>query len=352
MAYTTIKKPSDYFNTKLYTGDGTSNRSITGVNFQPDFTWIKLRDGAHEHTLIDSVRGLNKSLQSNNTNAEGTDLQYGWLSSFNADGFTTQKGSSNEQWNVNENNRTYASWNWLGANGTASNNDGSISSTVSANTTSGFSIVKFTGTGSALTAGHGLGVKPSMIIAKSTTIANNWIVQHGSLGATNTIFLDNTNPSQTGTSFWNDTEPTSSVFSLGTWHGINTSGSGIIAYCFAEKQGFSKFGSYTGNGSTDGTFVYTGFKPAFVMLKASNSEKDWWILDSKRDSFNQAEDLLKANSSDAEVSYSNFKVDFLSNGWKFRGVTAGANGSGINYIYMAFAEQPLVGSNNVPCTAR
>ncbi|QPZ53723.1 hypothetical protein HTVC204P_gp37 [Pelagibacter phage HTVC204P] len=339
MAYSVIKKPSDYFNTKLYTGTGAT-QSITGVGFQPDFTWIKNRNSTNSHEAFDSVRGATKTLYPNTTDAEYVNLTNS-LTSFDSDGFTVGGGAG-----ANQSGSGIASWNWLANGAGVANTDGSITSTVSANTTSGFSIVKFTGTGSALTAGHGLGVKPSMIIAKSTTIANNWIVQHGSLGATNTIFLDNTNPSQTGTSFWNDTEPTSSVFSLGNWGGINTSGSGIIAYCFAEKQGFSKFGSYTGNGSTDGTFVYTGFKPAFVMVKKTSGTDDWRMFDNKRPGRNVIDDELKANTSGAEGAGD--KMDFLSNGVKFR-VSSSVNASG-TFIYMAFAEQPLVGDN--PATAR
>ena len=230
MAYTTINKSTDNFNTKLYTGNG-STQSITGVGFQVDFNWLKSRTQTEGHYLQDVIRGSTKHLHTNNTDAEDTAATA--VTSFDSDGFTLGNKAD-----LNGSGNTYCSWNWKAGTGQGSSNtDGSINTTyTSVNTTAGFSISKFTGTGSAATVGHGLGVKPSMIIAKSTTISNNWIVQHGSLGATNTIFLDNTNPSQTGTSFWNDTEPTSSVFSLGNWSGINTSGSGIIAYCFAESR--------------------------------------------------------------------------------------------------------------------
>ena len=346
MAYTTINKSTDNFNTKLYTGNG-STQSITGVGFQVDFNWLKSRTQTEGHYLQDVIRGSTKHLHTNNTDAEDTAATA--VTSFDSDGFTLGNKAD-----LNGSGNTYCSWNWKAGTGQGSSNtDGSINTTyTSVNTTAGFSISKFTGTGSAATVGHGLGVKPSMIIAKSTTISNNWIVQHGSLGATNTIFLDNTNPSQTGTSFWNDTEPTSSVFSLGNWSGINTSGSGIIAYCFAEKAGYSKFGSYTGNGNADGTFVYTGFKPAFLIVKRTDTANFWLIRDNKRDTFNVSNKTLNANGTDTEASWgSTYLIDYLSNGFKCRDATTPINASGGTYIYMAFG-QSLVGSNNVPCTAR
>lgn len=361
MAYTDIDDPSAYFQTKTYTGSAGA-QSITfdgNSDLQPDWIWIKERGAVAGHVATDTVRGISASsapfLQPSATgaeiNANGT-VANRTLTSSNTNGFTL--GQDAYYTNFNNNSDTYVSWNWKAGGSASSNTDGSITSSVSANTTAGFSIVSFTGTGSALTAGHGLGVKPSMIIAKSTTIANNWIVQHGSLGATNTIFLDNTNPSQTGTSFWNDTEPTSSVFSLGNWSGINTSGSGIIAYCFAEKKGFSKFGSYTGNGNANGTFVYTGFKPAFVIIKSTDLVKNWLTFDNLRLGYNGTgtNKQLHPNTTGAETSGNGTTLDILSNGFKTRTTDSDENGSGNSYIFMAFAESPFTNSSFVPNNAR
>jgi len=352
MAYTPIDKSSDYFNTVLYTGTGSFPSSKTGVGFQPDFIWIKRRNAVASHVLSDSIRGVTKTLYSDSTSAELTNNIYGWVSAFGSDGFSVdQSGSSGE--NVNASGSTYASWNWLGANGTAANTDGSTSSTVSANTTSGFSIVSYTGTGSAGTVGTGLGAVPKMIIIKDRDAADNWNVYHSSTGNNSHMHLNLTNAASGSSSYWNTTTPTSSVFSLGSNSAVNANGNNFIAYCFADVQGYSKFGSYTGNGSTDGTFVYTGFKPAWVMVKRTSASGDNWIMfDNKRDEFNVEETFFEANSTDAEKTSASHKVDFLSNGFKMRATGAGSNGSGSTYIYMCFAENPFVSSTGVPATAR
>jgi hypothetical protein len=343
MAYTTINKSTDYFNTKLYTGTGAT-QSITGVGFQPDFTWIKSRSDALSHALFDVVRGTTKVINSNLTGAEYTNTDT--LTAFGTDGFTVGSNTG-----VNASGETRVSWNWLGANGTASNTDGSITSTVSANTTSGFSIVKYTGNGNnGATIGHGLGVVPKMILVKCTSNSENWRVYHHKLGATKYLQLNGTGAETTSNSMWYDTAPTSSVFSVGSSGTTNGSGETYIAYCFAEKTGYSKFGSYTGNGNADGTFVYTGFKPAMVLYKNSSSVADWLIYDTKRIHSGTQLDYLEPNTSDAEGFLA---VDVLSNGFKVREASgAKFNASGDTYIYMAFAEAPLVGTNNVPCTAR
>ena len=344
MAYTTIKKPSDYFNTKLYTGNG-STQAITSVNFQPDFTWLKRRDQTSFHYLFDSIRGVQKRLSSNSDTTEATVSTS--LTSFDSDGFTL--GSEGD---VNESGGTYVGWNWLGANGTASNTDGSITSTVSANTTSGFSIVSFTGTGATATVGHGLGVKPDLIIAKNRTDAVDWYVYHSSLGATKNLRLNQTSAELTESAPWDNTEPTTSVISVNNANGTNGSSKNLIFYCFAEKKGFSKFSSYVGNGSTDGTFVYTGFKPAFVIMKRSTTgdTASWYTYDNKRDSFNTMTKNVFPNLNNAENDDANNNLDFLSNGFKIRTTSGARNGNGITFIYMAFAEEPLVGDN--PATAR
>ena len=340
MAYTTIKKPSSYFNTKLYTGNG-STQSITGVGFQPDFTWIKNRTGTNWHTLYDVIRGTTKVLNSNESEAESTDTT--GLTSFDSDGFTHGSGG-----NGNVNGGSFASWNWKANGAGSSNTDGSITSTVSANTTSGFSIVSYTGTGSLATVGHGLGVAPAMIIMKNRSTTNGWEVYHQSLGNTRYMQLHSTSAGGTSATRWNNTSPTSTVFTVNTEGGVNSSGGNLIAYCFAPKTGYSKFGSFVGNGNADGTFVFTGMKPAFVMIKSSDGVYPWSIYDVKRLGYNVYNSRVVADDNIAEQGSQH--LDILSNGFKLRTAGAGENGSGGNFIYMAFAEQPLVGDN--PATAR
>jgi len=347
MAYTTINKSSEHFNTKLYTGNGSTNAQ-TGVGFEPSLTWLKARSYSDSHALYDAVRGVTKRLQSEDTSAEATIANS--LTSFNSDGFTL--GSDGQ---ANSNNDTYASWNWK-ANGAGSTNyDGSINSTVSANTTSGFSIVSYTGTGSASTIGHGLGSVPKMIIVKRrTTSGGSWVVYNANLstGASSYMYLQSTNAEGNNyTPYWNATNPTSSVFSIGTNAEVNNSGDTFIAYCFAEKTGFSKFGSYVGNASTDGSFLYTGFKPAFLIFKRADASDGWQMMDNKRSTFNVVASRFEADASSAEYTSIDW-LDFVSNGIKIRNSSGGINASGGTYIYMAFAEAPLVGTNNVPCTAR
>jgi len=352
MAYTTIDKPSDYFNTVLYSGTGSS-QAITGVGFQPDWIWFKCRSQNQNHNLFDVIRGSNKIIQTSTSNAEATSTDL--LTSFDSDGFTV-----NTDGGVNGSGQTYASWNWLGANGTASNTDGSITSTVSANTTSGFSIVSFTGTGSNATIGHGLGAVPKFYVVKDRDAGNDWFVYHGantSAPETEYLKLNSTAATADLNTLWNDTAPTSSVFSLGTNGNVNTSSNTYIAYCFAEKKGFSKFGSYTGNGTSgvdgagDGTFVYTGFKPSMIIIKPSSAVENWQILDNKRPGFNESDNLAPNNN--AVENTSNDFVDLVSNGFKLRSGTYSA--SGVTYIYMAFAENPFVANDSgtaVPVVAR
>ena len=352
MAYTTIKKPSDYFNTKTYSGN-SSTQAITSVNFQPDFTWLKRRDQTSFHYLFDSIRGVQKRLSSNSDTTEATVSTS--LTSFDSDGFTL--GSEGD---VNESGGTYVGWNWLADNTSGSSNtDGSITSTVSANTTSGFSIVSYSGSASNVTVGHGLGVTPKMILIKNRTSAVDWTVYHESLGNAKLVRLNTTTAEESTNQFSFGTSPTSSVFALGGGYSmVNTSGANYIAYCFAEKKGFSKFGSYVGNGSTDGTFVYTGFKPAFTILKRTDATGGWIVVDNKRDTFNVAGKFVFAHNSDAEqdLTSSHTPLDLLSNGMKMRSSnltgTTSLNISGATYIYMCFAENPLVSSAGVPCTAR
>ena len=341
-----INKPNLYFNTKLYTGTGSTN-AVTGVGFQPDWTWIKNRSITANHHLFDVARGATKYILTNSTNAEATDAQQ--LQSFDSDGFTVGTNG-----NVNGSGNNIVAWNWLAANGTASNTDGSINSTVSASTVSGFSIVSYTGTGANATVGHGLSSAPKMIIFKNTNSVRDWGVYHGSLSdPDNYLTLNQTYAQTTGFNFSNNTAPTSSVFSVGTLTNNNGSSEEYIAYCFAEKKGFSKFGSYTGNGNADGTFVYTGFKPAFVMIKRTDTTNNWLMYDNKRDSDNIVGNILHPNLSNAQDIQTTANVyDFTSNGFKARSTYVATNASGGSYIYMAFAESPLVGTNNIPAIAR
>ena len=339
MAYTTIKKPSDYFNTKLYTGNG-GTLNVTGVGFQPDLVWIKGRGYADSQVLTDAVRGTTKCLSSDSSTAEFT--QTNGLTAFGSDGFTLGNWSA-----INRASTTVA-WNWL-ANGTGSaNTDGTINSTVSANTTSGFSIVSYTGTGSQATVGHGLGATPKWIVVKRLQNAEDWAVYHASNGAGTYQSLNTTEGKQTNSNRFN-VAPTSSVFTVNTHESVNFA-ENYIAYCFAEKTGYSKFDLYTGNGQADGTFVYTGFKPAFVITKITSGSDNWALWDNKREPFNVNDNILRTDTNSSETSSTSYAVDFISNGFKLRGTDGKINGSGSTYIYMAFAEEPLVGDN--PATAR
>jgi len=347
MAYTTINKSTDYFNTKLYTGNGGTN-AITGVGFQPDFVWLKSRSQAStDHKLLDAVRGAPNFLSSNLTAAEAST---GSFNSIDSDGFTVDTTNAS----YNQSSATYASWNWKAGGTGSSNTDGSITSTVSANTTAGFSIVKYTGTGSSATVGHGLGAVPQVLIIKDLDSSTDWQVYHVNEGANDKLRL-NTSDYSANTNSFGGTTPTSSVFTVNPGGGeTNNSGNNNIAYCFAEKKGYSKFGSYTGNGNADGTFVYTGFKPTFLLYKRSDSTGYWRLHDTKRDPHNVAYHNLFANEAEAEGttdSSTGYNIDILSNGFKLRTTLASSNNSGGTWIYMAIG-QSLVGSNNVPCTAR
>jgi len=355
MPYSTIDSPKKYFEAKTYTGTG-STQSISGLSFSPDFVWIKNRSGANSHGLVTSLVNTRYALDTSATSGE-VDFGTTGVTSLNSDGFTVV---SHPVFNSNTNN--YISWCW-DANGTGvSNTAGTISSTVSANTTSGFSIVSYTGTGANATVGHGLGVAPKMIIIKSRgTAGTNWQVGHQSLSSTpwnSCVRLNSTIAIQTASTLWNNTAPTSSVFTIGSDADPNTNGSAYIAFCWSEVKGFSKFGSYTGNGGTgdNGVFVYTGFKPAFVMFRATNygTVTRWIIKDNKRNTYNVVANNLSAELAGTENTDGNDYVDFLSNGFKYRGTTISENinASGTNYIYMAFAENPFVSSKGIPTTAR
>ena len=347
MAYTTINKSSLHFNTKLYTGTGSTN-AITGVGFQPDWVWIQNRGGTYANISVDSVRGATKLLEPQGTGQEATVANT--LTSFDSDGFTLGADSSNY---CNKSSNTYAAWNWKAGGAASTNSSGTISSSVSVNTTAGFSVVSYTGTGSAgATVGHGLGAVPQLIIEKARTVTDDWLVYHQAMGNTHGMALNNTTAQTDSDTYFNDTSPTSTVFSLGNNGKVNTNGATHIAYCFTEKTGYSKFGSYTGNGNNDGAFVYTGFAPAYVVLKVYNGTTGgWYIFDNKRPGYNQDASRMLGNdgsTADGGTGY----LDINSNGFKLRHNADDYNGGGYSYLYMAFAAAPLVGSNNVPCTAR
>jgi hypothetical protein len=331
----TILQGDDYFNAVLYTGNEVTGRAITGVGFQPDFVWAKARNNAQNHTLFNSVVGATKYLNSNTTTAESTNGET--LQSFDADGYTLGDAFTNET------GYTYVSWNWKASNAAAvSNVAGTITSSVSANTTAGFSIVTYTGnaTGGA-TIGHGLGVAPRMVIVKNRSNAGkSWCVYTAMVGNTGALFLNSTSATDTSTSYWNNTSPTSTVFSVGTSTGMNGSGQTYVAYCFSEVAGYSKFGSYTGNGSTDGPFVYLGFTPKFVMVKDVDGN-NWEIYDTTRSPFNVIGRRLFPSNADAENTGEPNIIDAISNGFKIRGSYGGVNASGRVHIYACFAENPF-----------
>lgn len=356
MAYTTINKPSQYFNTVLYTGNGSATQSITGVGFKPDLVWVKNRTAAVSHCWVDGVRAAPNQLGSDLTDAENSSgnnyVVYGGVSVLGSDGFTASLGTDPTYQATNKSSQNYVAWNWLAANSTTSNTSGTITSTVSANTTSGFSIVSYTGTGANATVGHGLGVAPKMVIVKGRSTTYDWVVWQAAFAGTDYIVLNKTDAKGTVAAVWNSTIPTSTVFSLGSNLAVNQSGATQIAYCFAEVKGFSKFGSYTGNGNANGTFVYTGFKPRYFMVKRTDAAgNDWILMDTARDPINVATQELYANLAIAEGTAAN-NYDILSNGFKARRSNAAVNASGGTYIYMAFAENPFVSSTLVPTTAR
>ena len=346
MAYTEIDRSDLYFNTKLYTGNG-STQSINGIGFQPDWIWIKNRDDADSSNIFDSVRGSTKVLFSDQTTAEidtGTRL-----TSFDTDGFSINSTSGQ----INFSGEKYASWNWLASNTTASNTDGSITSTVSANVTSGFSIVSYTGTGSVSTVGHGLGTAPKLIFFKDRETSVDWGVYSETIGNGNELYLSTNDEPGANSGAFNSTSPTSSVFTIGTSSRYNPNNKGVIAYCFAPKKGFSKFGKFTATSSTDGPFVYTGFKPAFILVKGQTGT-NWLPIDNARDTINPRNNWLRMNTAAAEFSPTNKGTgwDFLSNGFKVRNWNQDFNDTGSDpYYYWAFAENPFVSSTGTPVTA-
>ena len=355
MAYTTIDKSGEHFNTVLYTGNNGA-QTVTGVGFQPDWVWIKDRDGTERHCLTDSVRGVLKELRSNEAAAESDrsagDSGVAGVSAFNSDGFVLVHDDG-----YNDNNSLQVSWNWKA--GTSFTNDasstsvGSIDSAGSVSTDARFSIISWTGTGANATVAHGLGSVPKTIILKNRDSAENWIVGHNSNGWGKYQTLNTNDATSTASNIWQDTAPSSSIFTIGASGKVNGSSHKMIAYCFAEVKGYSKFGSYVGNGNADGPFVYLGFRPAFVLWKRTqDSGYDWDIYDTARDTHNVAFKELLANGNGAESDGTVLSLDILSNGFKLRTNNNNGNASGKTYIYMAFAENPFVNSKGIPNNAR
>jgi hypothetical protein len=322
----------------LYTGTNATqviNNAVNGVSFQPDFTWVKVRSTTYSNTLVNSVMGLGSALFSDTTQAVIATTEY---TSYNSNGFTLGASGSTAS---NVSGASYVAWQWKAGGTAVSNTAGSITSSVSANTTAGFSVVTYTGTGANATVGHGLGVAPSMVIVKKRSAVGNWRVQHASLGYQYYGNLNDTGFFSLDTTLWNSA-PTSIVFGLGT-NDTNTSTATYVAYCFAPVAGYSAFGKYTGNGSADGPFVYTGFRPRFVLIKSSSAVNSWAMYDTSRSIFNTSTARLFANTSAAETT--GLQIDILSNGFKLREGGGQGNDSSQTYIYYAVAENPFAYSN-------
>jgi hypothetical protein len=321
--------PREYFNTVLYTGTLSTPNAISGVGFAPDFIWFKSRTQAYNNYLFNKITSGSNFLYSNGPNAEGTT---GDSISFDSDGFTITAGSALNDSFGSPNNMV--AWNWKADGAGVSNTAGTISSTVSVSTTSGFSIVTYTGTGSAGTVGHGLGSAPKMIILKGRTNTDQWFIWHNTFTSSQYIYF-NTTDVVSGANPWNNTLPTDTLFSLGTDGGVNGNTTTYVAYCFAEVEGFSKFGSYTGNGSATGPSVTTDFEPTWLMIKRTDTTGDWIILDSARDTANPRDKFLEPNTADAEATGND--VDFNATGFQLKSTSASTNDTGGTYIYACFA---------------
>ena len=355
MAYSTIDKSSLHFNTKLYTGNGTAigsgGQAITGVGFQPDWVWIKERSSTSPHKILDSLRGVTKELESNTNNAEATESES--LTAFGADGFTVGSNGA-----VNQNSETYVSWNWKAGttgSGTTTGSGYGKAYSYSVNTTAGFSIIKYIGNGTGgHTIPHHLGVTPEFIIVKNLDSAVDWRTFHKDTPNANTraIKLNSNDYWNTDSGWWNDTSPGSSVFTVGNSTATNTDGTNYIAYCFVSKIGYQKIGAYAGNGSSSSPpFIYTGFKPSFIIMRKRDASDHWYIVDNKRIGFNPDNHGLYPNLTNVEYSGGAYDVNLYSNGFSPVTTDGMLNGDGVPYVYIAFG-QTLVGSNNVVTNAR
>ena len=346
-AYTTIDDAGSAYNTKLYTGTGSSH-AITGIGFQPDWVWTKARSTTDSPVVCDSVRGATKVMYPSSNGAEATEAET--LKTFDSDGYTVGTNSG-----YNTSTGTYVSWNWKAGTTSGITTDGSTTITPSSysfDQTAGISIINYTGNStSGAKVAHGLGVVPKMMIVKNRDQAETWTVYSHMLGNTKYLIVNTTSAAVVTTNRWNDTDPDSVNFTIGNSTAINVTGEECIAYCFTDIQGYSKFGGYTGNGDADGTFIYTGFRPAFLMIKRTDSTSSWELYDSKRLGWNGLYQHLyvQANNTDAELS--NHLIDFLSNGFKLKLSAGDLNASSGDFVYMAFAASPLVNSEGVPTNA-
>ena len=345
MAYTTIDKSELFFNTKLYTGNATS-RTISGIGFQPDWVWGKSRTNTENHSLFDAVRGVGLDIKSDATNAQASNSG---VTAFNSDGYVIGSADS-----LNSNSQNFVTWNWKANGSGSSNTDGSINTTkTSANTTSGFSLISYSGNGSSgASIGHGLGVVPAVVLVKRLNATSDWVMYHKNMNTGNAAqyfaVLNTTAARSSSAGIWYDTTPTSSLFYVGDDGATNDNGGTYVAYCFAEVQGFSKMSTFTGTANPG--FIYTGFKPAFVMLKRVNTTGNWNMLDNKRANSFNPQDPLYANANTAEQTSDDY--DLVSNGFVIRNASGGGGGDSGGYIYLAFAENPFVTSTGIPTTAR
>jgi hypothetical protein len=340
-----IALPTDHFDTQLWTGTG-SGQTFSDFTFQPDFLWFKQRNGTSDHALFDSVRGVNSGLSTPTTAAANTVASASQdLVSFDDDGFTT--GIPSQYGSLGSSTNTIVTWSWkAGGATTVTNNDGTTPSEVSVNSVAGFSIVSYTGTGSAATVGHGLSQTPEFFTVKSRNVGGRgWTTWVDSLTGTQALDINGTDAAYTSTTSWNSLLPTSSVLNLGTRLGTNESGTTYIGYCFNSIEGYSKVGSYSGNGSTDGSFIYTGMKPSYLLIKRTDAAFQWYVWDDKRDEINPNNKVLYPSLSDAEDDSADYSIDFLSNGFKIRNASNLDNNSSGTYIYLAFAESPFKTSN-------
>ena len=345
MAYTTIDDPTLYFNTVLYAGTG-SEQTVSGVNFSPGLTWLKSRSNGQPNVLSDSVRGGNKQLYSADTQAETTYGQY--LKSFNSDGFVLGTDSG-----INQSSQTFVSWNWK-AGGSASNNtDGNKTISLSVNTTAGFSVGTYAGTGQDSTIGHGLGAVPDWLMIKNRSSGSRkWQLWHNGLTGTNKyLAIDRSDAELTDSASWDNTAHSNTVWNTYGSGEANQNGENFVCYAWTSIQGFSKFGSYTGNANANGPFIYTGFKPAWIMTKQINGGSSWIVHDNKRDPINPIDEFFTVEEPDAAGTLAN-SYDLCSNGFKVRTSNGDRNSSGDSFAYWAFAESPLVNSEGIPNNAR
>ena len=346
MAYTTINKSTDYQNGIIINGNG-STQALTGVGHQPDWIWMKRSNATGHHRLIDTVRGISKIINSDLNNSEATTASY--VTAIGTDGWTVGNNTD-----VNPSGGVTMGWSWRAGQGTTTNpSGGTITTTASVDTTAGLSIFTYTGTGTAAHLAHGLGVAPTVVWIKGRTNTDQWFVKHPGLNANQYVYLNGTGAATSGANVWSATNPDATKIYVGTDAGVNGSGEDYVCYAFAEKRGYSKFGTYKGNNNSDGVFVYTGFRPSFLLIRRAAGSQNWVIIDNKRPGYNGVatgdSQILRPNTADAQTE--NNGVDLLSNGFKCRSSDGDTNGYSDTYIYMAFG-QSLVGTNNIPASAR